>query len=182
MSESIVQKEEVSKTGDVETGKSAMSQVWQLQDEAALQRLALAFARCLRAPLVIYLQGDLGAGKTTFARALIQGVGYPGRVKSPTYGLLESYQAGGFDFLHLDLYRIENPAELEYLAISDQFTENGILLIEWPEKALDALPAPDLFMKFRETDGNRSMECEVRSTHGMAVIERLETGKIKSSF
>lgn len=170
----MMQKDEVSTAGVGEAGKPALSQVWQLQDESALQRLALAFARSLRAPLVIYLQGDLGAGKTTFARALIQGVGYPGRVKSPTYGLLESYQAGGFDFLHLDLYRIENPAELEYLAISDQFTENGILLIEWPEKAPDALPAADLLMKFRETGESRSMECEVHSTLGMKVIKNLK--------
>lgn len=161
------------KEGVSKAGKSRINRVWQLQDEPALQRLALAFARCLRAPLVIYLQGDLGAGKTTFARALIQGVGYPGRVKSPTYGLLESYQAGGFDFLHLDLYRIESPAELEYLAISDQFTENGILLIEWPEKAMEILPAADIHMRFKEIDENRSIECEVHSTHGMEVIKGL---------
>ncbi len=146
-----------------------------MPDEAALRQLALAFGRCLRAPLVIYLQGDLGAGKTTFARALIQGLGYPGRVKSPTYGLLESYQAGGFDFLHLDLYRIENPAELEYLAISDQFTENGVLLIEWPEKAPQALPAADIHLIFKEIGENRSLECELDSEIGLEVIASLNT-------
>lgn len=149
--------------------------MWQLPDEAALRQLALAFGRCLRAPLVIYLQGDLGSGKTTFARALIQGLGYSGRVKSPTYGLLESYQVGGFDFLHLDLYRIENPAELEYLAISEQFTENGVLLIEWPEKALETLPAADIRMIFKESGEIRSIEFEVNSEMGLKVIGSLKS-------
>lgn len=136
-------------------------------------RLAGDFGQVLRAPLVIYLQGDLGAGKTTFARALIQGLGYPGRVKSPTYGLLESYQTGGFDFLHLDLYRIQDPAELEFLAIPDQFTAQGVLLIEWPEKAADVLPSADIYMKFNEIDSGRSLECQANSAMGQAVLKHL---------
>ncbi len=147
------------------------SRVFNLPDEATLRELALEFGRCLRAPLVIFLQGDLGAGKTTFARALIQGLGYPGRVKSPTYGLLESYQAGGFDFLHLDLYRIENPAELEFLALADQFTANGILLIEWPEKAFSALPSADILLIFKESVDGRSVLCEAQSSQGEEVMQ-----------
>jgi tRNA threonylcarbamoyladenosine biosynthesis protein TsaE len=150
---------------------SPSRRAWNLPDEAALQALARNFGQCLRAPLVIYLQGNLGAGKTAFARALIQGLGYPGRVKSPTYGLLESYQAGGFDFLHLDLYRIENPGELEFLAIADQFTEKGILLIEWPEKALSAMPAPDLRMVFTENPDMRRLDCEALTPSGRKVLE-----------
>ena len=147
---------------------------WNLPTEATLQKLAVDFGRCLRAPLVIYLQGELGTGKTTFARALIQGLGYSGRVKSPTYGLLESYQAGGFDFLHLDLYRIENPAELEYLAIADQFSSKGILLIEWPEKALPALPPADICLNFNENSGGRSLQFEALSQSGREIIEKLK--------
>ncbi len=150
-----------------------INRVWSLPDEAALQELALEFGRCLRAPLVIYLQGDLGAGKTTFARALIQGLGYSGRVKSPTYGLLESYRAGGFDVLHLDLYRIDNPAELEYLAIADQFSENGILLIEWPEKALSALPSADIRLVFQENELDRAVRCEAASASGQELMDHL---------
>lgn len=153
---------------------SKMHRLWNLPDEAALQQLALEFGRCLPAPLVIYLQGELGAGKTTFARALIQSLGYSGRVKSPTYGLLESYQTGGFDFLHLDLYRIENPAELEYLAIADQFTRNGILLIEWPEKALSALPSADIRLIFKENHQGRSLQCEAASQSGRELIGKLK--------
>ncbi len=148
--------------------------LWNVPDEAALQQLALEFGLCLQAPLIIYLQGELGAGKTTFARALIQSLGYSGRVKSPTYGLLESYQAGGFDFLHLDLYRIENPVELEYLAIADQFSRNGILLIEWPEKALTALPPADICLIFMENTRGRSLQCEAASQVGREIIEKLK--------
>lgn len=147
--------------------------LWQLPDEPAMARLAVDFGRVLRAPLVIYLQGDLGAGKTTFARALIQGLGYPGRVKSPTYGLLESYRAGEFDFLHLDLYRIQDPAELEFLAIPDQFTDQGVLLIEWPEKAVTVLPSADIYINFKEIDSGRSLECVPNSALGLAVFEDL---------
>ncbi|HET6564932.1 MAG TPA: tRNA (adenosine(37)-N6)-threonylcarbamoyltransferase complex ATPase subunit type 1 TsaE [Xanthomonadales bacterium] len=148
---------------------------WQLEDEAAMVRLAHDFGQVLQAPIVIYLQGDLGAGKTTFARALIQGLGYSGRVKSPTYGLLESYQVGGFDFLHLDLYRIQDPAELEYLAIADQFTQRGVLLVEWPEKAFTVLPSADIRIKINEIDSGRSMEIVAESEIGRAVIAALST-------
>jgi tRNA threonylcarbamoyladenosine biosynthesis protein TsaE len=156
-----------------DTGMERTRREWRLPDEAATVSLAQHFGQALCAPLVIYLQGDLGAGKTTFARALIQGLGYPGKVKSPTYGLLESYQAGGFDFLHLDLYRIESPAELEYLALSDQFTEKGVLLVEWPEKAFTALPSADIRIIFKEIDSGRSLVCESGSVVGAAVVRAI---------
>jgi len=149
------------------------SRVWNLPDEDALRQFSLEFGRYLQAPLVIYLQGDLGAGKTTFARALIQSLGYAGRVKSPTYGLLESYKAGGFDFLHLDLYRIESPAELEYLAIADQFNENGVLLVEWPEKAPAALPPPDIRLIFKDIELQRSVHFEAPSSLGLEIMNKL---------
>lgn len=148
---------------------------WNLPTEESMQKLAVKFALCLQAPLIIYLKGELGTGKTTFARALIQGLGYAGRVKSPTYGLLESYQAGGFDFLHLDLYRIQSPAELEYLAIADQFSRKGILLIEWPEKALTALPPADICLNFKENRGGRSLQFEALSQSGREIIEKLKS-------
>ena len=101
--------------------------VWRqgVPDEAAVARLAARFAEAVQPPLVLYLRGDLGAGKTTFARAYIHALGYQGYVKSPSYGLLETYEAGGFNILHLDLYRIEDPEELEYLALRDLFGETG---------------------------------------------------------
>jgi tRNA threonylcarbamoyladenosine biosynthesis protein TsaE len=84
-----------------------------VSDEARLEAFAGRVASVLATPLVIHLVGPLGAGKTTFVRALLKAIGYTGRVKSPTYGLLESYDTGELNLLHLDLYRLEYPAELE---------------------------------------------------------------------
>jgi tRNA threonylcarbamoyladenosine biosynthesis protein TsaE len=129
---------------------------WQcpLPDEGRVGELARVVRQHLRAPLVIWLRGELGAGKTTFARALIRGLGYPGRVKSPTYGILETYNAGGLNVLHLDLYRIEVPAELDQIAIRDLFDENSLLLVEWPERGGTHLPGADLDLHLvKQQDG-----------------------------
>ena len=106
------------------------------------------FAFELRVPLVIWLEGDLGAGKTTFARGLIQALGYQGRVKSPTYGLLEQYQANTVNILHMDLYRIAEPGELEFLGLADLLNNQSILLIEWPDKGGNWIPEADFVFKF----------------------------------
>ena len=123
------------------------------------------------------LQGDLGAGKTTFARAYIQALGFEGYVKSPSYGLLETYEAGGFNILHLDLYRIEDPEELEYLALRDLFDQRTVLLIEWPERGEGHLPGADLTLKFGETGGKRHIACQEGSARGLALAR-----SISSSF
>ena len=99
-------------------------------------------------PLVIWLEGDLGAGKTTFARSLIHALGYKGRVKSPTYGLLEQYQIASLQVLHMDLYRISDPGELEFLGLTDLLDEKTILLVEWPDKGGHWLPKPDYIFRF----------------------------------
>jgi tRNA threonylcarbamoyladenosine biosynthesis protein TsaE len=135
-------------------------------DEAAVQRLAAEFARAVQPPAVLYLRGDLGAGKTTFARAYIHALGYEGYVKSPSYGLLETYQVHGQSVLHLDLYRIEDPEELEYLAIRDLFDDSTVLLVEWPDRGGGMLPAPDLVLDFGESDALRFIECRACSTRG----------------
>lgn len=135
-------------------------------DEAAVQRLAAEFSRCLRPPAVVYLRGDLGAGKTTFARAYIHALGYEGYVKSPSYGLLEIYRVGRQSVLHLDLYRIEDPEELEYLAIRDQFDESTVLLVEWPDRGAGFLPAPDILLDFGETGSMRFIRCTACTARG----------------
>ncbi|MGD2128917.1 MAG: tRNA (adenosine(37)-N6)-threonylcarbamoyltransferase complex ATPase subunit type 1 TsaE [Lysobacterales bacterium] len=141
---------------------------WQatVPDEQAVQTLASRFARKLEPPLVIYLRGDLGAGKTTFARAYIHALGFSGYVKSPSYGLLETYEAGGQRVLHLDLYRIEDPEELEFLALRDLFTDDTVLLVEWPERGGSVLPKADLVLNFGETDETRFIRCEVLTPRG----------------
>jgi tRNA threonylcarbamoyladenosine biosynthesis protein TsaE len=149
----------------------AGERAWQRQvaDEAAVERLAVAFARTVQPPAVIFLRGDLGAGKTTFARAYIHALGFEGYVKSPSYGLLEIYQAGSQTVLHLDLYRIEDPEELEYLAIRDQFDDSAVLLVEWPDRGGRALVTPDIVLDFGEKDAVRFILCTVCSEAGAAM-------------
>jgi tRNA threonylcarbamoyladenosine biosynthesis protein TsaE len=125
-----------------------------LPDEAALQRFAQVVARAmpdsgnpLARPLVIYLEGELGTGKTTFARAMLKALGEPGPVRSPTYGLLAEYQTPAGRVLHLDLYRIQDPAELEQLGLGDYMDDCRLWLVEWPARAPNRLPASDLCLQ-----------------------------------
>lgn len=141
----------------------------EVPDEAAVSALAVAFVRGIRTPLVIFLKGDLGAGKTTFARAFLRALGYPGYVKSPSYGLLESYDVGGISVLHLDLYRIEDPEELDYLAIRDLYDAETVLLVEWPEKGIHHLPPPDLELVFDEAGETHIISCFAKTTAGIDV-------------
>lgn len=135
-------------------------------DEADTQRFAGLFAQALRAPCAIYLRGELGAGKTTFVRACLHALGYPDRVKSPSYGLLEIYAAGGLKLLHLDLYRIEDPEELEYLALRDLYGSNAVLMVEWPDRGGALLPLPDLVLDFVESAQGRSITCYPQTATG----------------
>jgi tRNA threonylcarbamoyladenosine biosynthesis protein TsaE len=156
---------------------SSQEAAWELvvPDEAASAGLAQRFARFLEAPCVIYLQGDLGAGKTLFTRAYIHALGFEGYVKSPSYGLLETYEVGGKTVLHLDLYRIEDPEELEYLAIRDLYGENTVLMVEWPDRGEHFLPAPDLVLEFGETDESRFIRCKPFSSNGSALANKVHT-------
>ena len=153
----------------------AVAAVWRkvLPDEASLQALAAQFAKGVQAPLVVYLRGDLGAGKTTFARAYVHALGFSGYVKSPSYGLLETYPLGSQTVLHLDLYRIEDPEELEFLALRDLFDDASVLLVEWPDRGGSALPSPDLVLNFGESDGRRHLDCTACSAKGRALAGSL---------
>jgi tRNA threonylcarbamoyladenosine biosynthesis protein TsaE len=142
--------------------------------EAAVSALASCFARTIQSPLVIFLEGELGAGKTLFARAFIQALGYSGYVKSPTYGLLESYAAAGKSVLHLDLYRIEDPEELDYLALRDLFDDETVMLVEWPDKGIHHLPPPDLQLLFSETLESRVITCVARSDQGQKLANEIK--------
>ena len=126
-------------------------------DEQALTSLAQRFAPAVREGAVIHLSGELGAGKTTFARALLKAIGVGERVKSPTYSLVESYRVGALDVHHLDLYRIADPGELEWLGLSDLATPSALLLVEWPERGGDALPAPDVHVVLQHAGGRRDV-------------------------
>jgi tRNA threonylcarbamoyladenosine biosynthesis protein TsaE len=112
-------------------------------DETEMAALGAELADALAAPAVIFLEGPLGAGKTTLARAFLRGLGHTGAVRSPTYTLVESYPFDRFDVHHLDLYRVADPDELEFLGVRDLAASEAIWLVEWAERGADRLPAPD---------------------------------------
>lgn len=126
-----------------------------LPDPAATEQLGRALALLHPAPAVIYLRGDLGAGKTTFSRGFIQACGHAGAVKSPTYTLIEPYDLPGGKVFHLDLYRLADPVELEFLGLADLLAEGGVCLIEWPERGGRALPAADLTIELAHAQNAR---------------------------
>lgn len=116
----------------------------ELADESATLALASRVSEHLKPGMVIYLHGDLGAGKTTLVRGVLDALGYSGRVKSPTYTLLEPYYAAGLDLRHFDLYRLHGEQEWESAGFRDEFDGHNIFFIEWPEKARNLIPQADV--------------------------------------
>ena len=100
------------------------------------------FAKNIAAPSIIFLEGELGAGKTTFTKGFLRGLGYTKTVKSPTFTLVETYDINERTILHADLYRIKDPCELEAMGFRDYFNEKNIILIEWASRARSWLPKP----------------------------------------
>lgn len=158
----------------------------QLADEAATIALGAALATAfveLRAQvtgftLCLHLQGDLGAGKSTLARALLRGLGVTGKIKSPTYALVEPYDSEYGLLLHMDLYRLTEAAELEYLGVDSLFAQATLMLIEWPEKAGALLPAPDLKILLSHCDDvnldGRTLKISALSVSGNRLMPKLD--------
>ena len=126
--------------------------------EQHLINFAKQFAIDVKAPLVIWLEGDLGAGKTTFARGLIPALLLTSLAYTPTYGLLEQYQLEQLQVLHMDLYRIGEPGELEFLGLADLLDNQTILLIEWPDKGGKWIPEADFVFKFGYASEGRDLQ------------------------
>lgn len=107
---------------------------------------------------LVFLNGNLGAGKTTLVRGLLRTAGYKYIVKSPTYSLVEEYEIADRIVFHFDLYRLKDPAELEWLGADDYFMQEALCLVEWPEKAKSVLPLADVEINFTYRDDSRSIE------------------------
>lgn len=123
-------------------------------DAVAMERLGAALAQCARGPARIWLQGALGAGKTTLVRGFLHARGHTGKVKSPTYTLVEPYGLASGTVYHFDLYRLQDPYELELIGARDYFDAGAVCLVEWPERAAGALGRADLEVLI-DIDGRR---------------------------
>ena len=151
-----------------------------LPDESATQALAAALAA---QPAIrnacIELHGELGAGKTTLVRHLLRALGVPGRIKSPTYAVVEPYEVDGLNIWHFDFYRFNDPREWEDAGFRDIFASPGLKLAEWPEKAAGLLPPADLALTLRvQDDESRHVTLTARTAAGAALLRGLrEAGK-----
>jgi tRNA threonylcarbamoyladenosine biosynthesis protein TsaE len=127
----------------------------------------------LRDGLKIYLSGELGAGKTTLVRGLLRALGYRGRVKSPTFTLVELYHLSRLDLYHFDFYRFEDPREWIDAGFREAFGGNAVCLVEWPEKAAGELPPADLRIRLEHADAGRHVRLAADTDEGTQCLEQL---------
>jgi tRNA threonylcarbamoyladenosine biosynthesis protein TsaE len=144
-----------------------------LPDADATLAFGARLARTLLPGLNVWLRGDLGAGKTTLTRGVLRELGFSGRVKSPTYTLVELYELSRFNLYHFDLYRFTDPDEWEDAGFRDYFNAGSVCLVEWPEKAADSLPAPDLMLDIEILDDARRVRISGMTKAGAACVKRL---------
>ncbi|MEX2488387.1 MAG: tRNA (adenosine(37)-N6)-threonylcarbamoyltransferase complex ATPase subunit type 1 TsaE [Pseudomonadales bacterium] len=150
---------------------------WHLPNEAHTLELGRALASLLDTGMVVYIEGELGAGKTTLCRGFLRELGVTGPVKSPTFTLVEPYETALFQVFHFDLYRLGDPNELEYMGIDDYFGGPRVCLIEWPERGEGFLPDCDLKIQMRLADQGREANIESGTERGRHICHRLETKK-----
>lgn len=150
-----------------------------LPDEGATLALGETLGQQLQSEpqgLILFLEGDLGAGKTTFCRGLLRAFGHSGPVKSPTYTLVEEYEFAGRSVNHFDLYRLGDPEELEYMGIRDYFRAESVCLLEWPERGAGVLPEPDLRVTVKVEGRGRRTRIEASGTRGEELLNHWPTG------
>lgn len=134
------------------------------------EQLGARLAARVKDGAVIHLRGQLGAGKTTLTRGFLQALGHAGTVKSPTFTLVEPYAIGDLHIYHFDLYRMNDPEELEAIGIRDYCEDRAICLFEWPELGGDAVPAADIDLCIKHQDRGRVIHLQGRSGHGLHLV------------
>lgn len=147
---------------------------WFLTDENATLAAARVFADVLQGAGLVFLQGTLGAGKTTFCRGFIQACGHQGAVRSPTYTLVEEYPLAERRICHFDLYRLGDPEELEFMGIRDYLSDGSLCLIEWPERGMGILPAADLTLNLADDGHGRRLQASAGSSLGESWLQTLQ--------
>jgi tRNA threonylcarbamoyladenosine biosynthesis protein TsaE len=155
-----------------------------LPDECATIALGAALAHALEPGLVVYLEGDLGAGKTTLVRAALRELGHRGPVKSPTYTLVEVYEASRLHLHHFDFYRFHDPREWIDAGFRETFDGRNVILVEWPQKAGDLLPPEDVQIALEAHGEGRSASlrsCSVRGQKCVTLVAQAFTYPSSSS-
>ncbi|WP_339339392.1 tRNA (adenosine(37)-N6)-threonylcarbamoyltransferase complex ATPase subunit type 1 TsaE [uncultured Oceanicoccus sp.] len=147
----------------------------QLIGEEAMVAFGVVLGKaCQQKKLVVFLEGDLGMGKTTLSRGILQSYGHQHAVKSPTYTLVEPYEFNDAQVYHFDLYRLGDPQELEYMGIRDYFADDKTLcLVEWPEKGRMFLPTADLVIRINVITGGREVTVSANTSAGEGVLGQL---------
>ncbi len=145
-----------------------------LESDNDTQNVGGRLAAACRGGTMIYLKGQLGAGKTTLVRGFLRRLGYTGPVKSPTYTLVEAYEVDDLIVYHLDLYRIGDPMELEYVGVRDLLSNDAVCLVEWPECGAGVLPPADLIVELDYVTHGRSLSFHALTSAGREIVDLLE--------
>jgi tRNA threonylcarbamoyladenosine biosynthesis protein TsaE len=144
-----------------------------IPDEEAMLVFGETLAKAITGGAIVYLYGQLGAGKTTLVRGILRSMGYEDKVKSPTYTIVEPYEIGSVIVYHFDLYRLNTPDELEQIGMADYAGADAICLIEWPEKGFPLLPMPDLACYIEIKDQGRVLRVESQTQRGEVILTQL---------